>query len=108
MPLQRRGQGHLQKERRGRKKARTCSPNPGPSRLHTTHPPDDVNHSEDEVTYLLDGVKLVNAGNEVNIEVPIKWNPHVGMKPSQFNDGASDGELELEDDLPYGGAIEVN
>ena len=30
------------------------------------------------------------------------------MKPSQFDDGASDGELKLEDNLPYGGAIEVN
>ena len=40
--------------------------------------------------------------------VPTKWDPHVGMKPSQGDDGTSDGELELEDDLPYGGAIEVS
>ena len=108
MLLQCQGRGCPQKERRGRKKAQTHSLNPGPSRLHTTHPPDDVNHSENEVTYLLDGVELVNPSNEVDIEVPMKWNLHVGMKPSQFDDGASNGELELEDDLPYGSAIEVN
>jgi hypothetical protein len=72
MLLQCRGQGHPQKERRGRKKAWTCSPNPGSSHLHTTYPLDDVDHSEDEVTYLLDGVELVNAGDEVDTEVPIK------------------------------------
>ena len=32
----------------------------------------------------------------------------MGMKQLQFDDGASDRELELEDDLPYEGAIEVN
>ncbi len=30
------------------------------------------------------------------------------MKPSWLDDFASDGELELEDELPYGGASEVN
>ena len=30
------------------------------------------------------------------------------MKPSRLDDFVSDGELELEDDLPYGGEIEVN
>jgi len=28
------------------------------------------------------------------------------MKPSQLDDFASDGELEMEDKLPYGGAID--
>jgi len=44
----------------------------------------------------------------LDTRVPAKLDPHVGMKPSQGDDGASDGELELEDDLPYGGAIEVS
>ena len=30
------------------------------------------------------------------------------MKPSELDDCASDGELELEEDLPYRGAIEAN
>ena len=36
------------------------------------------------------------------------WNPHAGMKPSRLDDFASDGELELEDELPYGGTIKEN
>jgi hypothetical protein len=30
------------------------------------------------------------------------------MKPSELDDCVLDGELELEEDLPYRGAIEVN
>ena len=37
-----------------------------------------------------------------------RWNPHAGMKPSRLDDFALDGELELEDDLPCGGASEAN
>jgi hypothetical protein len=36
------------------------------------------------------------------------WDPHAGMKPSRQDGHASDDELDLEDDLPYGADIEVN
>jgi hypothetical protein len=39
---------------------------------------------------------------------PKLWDPHAGLKPSKHDGCASDGEVEIEDDLPYGGAREVN
>jgi len=38
------------------------------------------------------------------------WDPHTGMKPSRRHGCGSDNEvdLEVEDDLPYGAATEVN
>jgi len=38
------------------------------------------------------------------------WDPHAGMKPSCRHGRGSDDEvdLEVEDDLPYGAATEVN
>jgi len=36
------------------------------------------------------------------------WDPHAGMKPARRDRYASDGEVELEGDLPYGASIEVN
>ncbi len=39
---------------------------------------------------------------------PKLWDPHAGLKPSQLDGRASDGEVEIEDDLPYGGAKELN
>ena len=38
------------------------------------------------------------------------WEPHMGMKPSRRHGCGSDNEvdLEVEDDLPYGAATEVN
>jgi len=38
------------------------------------------------------------------------WDPHTGMKPSRQHGCGSDNEvdLEVEDDLPYGTATEVN
>jgi len=35
-----------------------------------------------------------------------RWNPHAGMKPLRLDDFVSDGELELEDELLFEGAIE--
>ena len=35
-----------------------------------------------------------------------QWNPYAGTKPSWLDDFASDGELEMEDELPYRGAID--
>jgi len=106
MPPQCQGQGHPQKERRGRQKTQTCSPNPGPSHLHITHPSDDIGRLSDEVIESVDVVDDL----EINLDtrVPAKWDPHAGMKPSQGDNGASNRELELEDNLPYGGTIEVS
>ena len=39
---------------------------------------------------------------------PKLWDPHAGLKPSQLDGRASDGEVEIEDDLPYEGAKELN
>jgi hypothetical protein len=36
------------------------------------------------------------------------WDPHAGLKPSKRDGRASDGEVEIKDDLPYGGKKEVN
>jgi hypothetical protein len=39
---------------------------------------------------------------------PELWDPHAGLKPSRLDGCASDGEVEIKDDLPYGGARELN
>jgi hypothetical protein len=39
---------------------------------------------------------------------PELWDPHAGLKPSQLDGCALDGEVEIEDNLPYGGARELN
>jgi len=44
----------------------------------------------------------------LNTGDPTLWDPHAGMKPSKLDNCASNGELELEDELPYRGTIEVN
>ena len=36
------------------------------------------------------------------------WGPHAGMKPSHRHGYGSEDEVNLEDELPYGAAIEVN
>ena len=36
------------------------------------------------------------------------WNPHVGLKPSEEDGDALDGEVVIEDDLPYGATFKVN
>jgi len=36
------------------------------------------------------------------------WDPHAGMKPSCWHRYGSEDEVDLEDKLPYGAAIEVN
>ena len=39
---------------------------------------------------------------------PKLWDPHAGLKPSEHDGCVLDGEVEIDDDLPYGGAREVN
>ena len=74
--------------------------------LYITCPSDDISRLSDEVferVEVIDDLEI-----DLDTRVLAKWNPHAGMKPSQGDDGASDKELELEDDLPYGGMIEVS
>jgi len=66
MPPQCRGQGHPQKERRGRQKTQTHSPNPGPSHLHITRPSDDIGRLLDEViesVEVIDDLVGIGKGN---------------------------------------------
>ena len=67
----------------------------------------------DDISYLLDEVvESIEIINDLEIDsdtrVPTKWDPHAGIKPLQGDDGASNGELEVEDNLPYRGVIEVS
>jgi hypothetical protein len=39
---------------------------------------------------------------------PKLWDPHASLKPSKCDGCALDGEVEIEDNLTYGGAREVN
>ena len=67
----------------------------------------------DDISCLSDKViESVEVVNDLEIDsdtgVPAKWDPHTGMKPLQGDDSASNGELEVEDNLPYRGTIEVS
>jgi hypothetical protein len=50
----------------------------------------------------------VDDGNLSDTSPAQLWNPHVGLKPSEENGDASDGEVVIEDNLPYGATFEVN
>jgi|SRR6266850_283367 len=50
----------------------------------------------------------VNDGNQSDTGPVELWNPHVGLKPSKEDGDASDGEVIIEDDLPYGAMFQVN
>ena len=39
---------------------------------------------------------------------PELWDPRAGLKPSPFDDCASDADVEMEGDLPYGADIEIS
>jgi hypothetical protein len=43
-----------------------------------------------------------------NTGAPESWDPHVGLKPSPQDDCASDADIKMEEDLPYGAVIEVS
>ncbi len=40
--------------------------------------------------------------------MPESWDPYVGLKPSPQDNYASDADIKMEEDLPYGTAIEVS
>jgi len=98
---QHQGQGRPQKVKDVGKKGRPHPLDPDPSLSDSIHPSGDIDCPQDDV-------EVAGIDPELDTGDPTLWDPHVGMKPSELDDCASDGELELEDDLPYGGAIEVN
>jgi len=83
------------------KKGRPHPLDPDPLLSDSIRPSGDIDCPRDDV-------EVAGVDPELDTGDPTLWDPHAGMKPSELDDCASDGELELEDDLPYGGAIEVN
>ena len=100
MQPQRRGRGRPRKKQNAKQKRRSRSPNPDPPHSHITRPSDTADHASDE--------EAVNVDKGLDTGGPNLRNRHTHVKPLQLDGGASDSELELEDDLPYGGAIELN
>jgi len=79
-----------------KQKSQSSILDPSPSHSHSTCPSDEV--------ALLGGVEVINDDKEPDTGDPTLWDPHVGMKPLQLNGCASDGELKLEDEVPYASA----
>ena len=92
MQPQRRGRGRPPKKRRKVKQGGQSSA-PSPS-ICSADPSD--------------GAEVVDVDEEPITGDPRKWDPHVGTKPSELDDCGSDGEVELEDELPDGGDVKVN
>jgi hypothetical protein len=74
------------------KRERSQAPSPSPSRAR---PSGDVEGDD-------------NDPFDSDAGVPKLWDPHAGLKPSEVDGQASDDEVEIEGDLPYGGDKEVN
>ena len=55
----------------------------------------------------MDGIDEGNS-NRSNTGDPELWDPNIGLKPLQQDNWGPDGEMQVEEDLPYGGAREVN
>jgi hypothetical protein len=72
------------------RRKRSGAPSPGPS-----------------CTQCLDGVDEGNS-DPSDIGDPELWDPNAGSKPSPQDDRGLDSEVEVEEDLPYGGVREVN
>ena len=49
-----------------------------------------------------------NDNNPSDTGDPKLWDPYAGLKLLQLDGHMLDGEVEIEDDLPYGGAKELN
>jgi len=110
MQPQRRGRGRPRKKQKVKQKSRSRSPNPDPSHSlnHITRLSDNTENPSDEVAHPLDGVEDVKIGEEPDTGDPSSRDLHAGMKPPRLDGRAFDRELELEDKLLNGGAIEVN
>ena len=52
--------------------------------------------------------KSSDDGDESDTGPAALWDPHTGLKPSELDGEASDGDIDIKDDLPYGAAFEVN
>lgn len=83
------------------KKGRPCPLDPGLSLSDSKCPLGDIDCPWDDV-------EVAGVNPELDTRDLTLWDLPVGMKPSKLDDCASDGELELEDNLPYGGMIKVN
>jgi hypothetical protein len=49
-----------------------------------------------------------DSSNDSDFGDPELWDPHAGLKPSEADGCASDGNLESDDGLPYGAENEMN
>jgi len=101
MQPQRQGRGRPRKVKDVGKKGWPRPLDPDPSLSDSIRPSGDIDCPQDDV-------EVAGIDPELDTRDPTLWDPHAGMKPSELDDCASNGELELEDDLPYGGTIEVN
>ena len=94
MQPQQRPRGRPRKKRKTKKvqdtRERSRAPSPSP---HRARPLENVDDDDDNTS---------DTGD------PELWDPHAGLKPSQLDGRVSDGEIEIEDDLPYGGEKELN
>ena len=94
MQPQRRPRGRPKKRQRTKtdhaRRERAGAPSPGPSCARR-----------------LDGVDEGDS-DPSDTGDPELWDPNAGLKPSPQDDWGLDGEVEVEEDLPYGGAREMN
>jgi len=76
--------------------------------LAVERPSDDIEEPLGDVNCSAEDVDVVNEDSSSDFGDPKSWDPHAGLKPSEVDGYASDGDLESEDILPYGAENEVN
>ncbi len=79
-------QGRPQKKQRAKKQGLAEQ---APCPRSCSQPSDDANTDDDTIAHAL-------------------WDPHAGLKPSPLDNCASDADIEIEDDLPYGADTELS
>jgi len=55
-----------------------------------------------------EGVDVIDEDSSDDFGNPNLWDAHAGLKPSEVDGCASDGDLESDDALPYGAENKVN
>ena len=78
--------GHPQKKQRAKKQGLAEQ---APCPRSRSRPSDDANTDNDTGAHEL-------------------WDPHAGLKPSPLDNCASDANIEMEDNLPYGADTELS
>ena len=76
--------------------------------LAVEQPSDDIKEPLGDVNCPAKDVDVVNEDSSSDFGDPESWDPHVGLKPSEVDGYALDGDLKSEDILPYGAENEVN